>query len=372
MMTNASLHSDLAIPPGEYLQEVLDDLGMSQAELARRIDRPAQAVNEIIRGHKAITPETALQLSKVTRVSDNVWLGLEKEYQLVKALQKERKQLDDEIALVDAAVYRSLANLGYVKPLDGRGRDNRHDRVREMLRFFGVASLYNVPNVQTYQAAFRVSRAGNVSPYSLAAWLRCGELQAARINTPPFDAYKLRALVPELRQLTTDKASLPIRKLQACLADCGVAFVLVDHLPKTKAQGATFWVSPYKVVLQMTLRYNWADIFWFSFFHELGHILSHGKRHVFVDEVNRDVYHDVKAKQMEDEADNFARNTLIPPEPYKRFVLADDFSTEAIQAFAQDIDIAPGIIVGRLHYDGHLVHNQGNNLRQKYQYEVDS
>lgn len=94
MMTNAPLHSDLAIPPGEYLQEVLDDLGMSRAELARRIDRPVQVVDEIIKGDKAITPETALQLAKVTYVPDNVWLGLEKEYRLVKALQRERDQID--------------------------------------------------------------------------------------------------------------------------------------------------------------------------------------------------------------------------------------------------------------------------------------
>jgi len=88
MMTESSFISDLAIPPGEYLGEVLQDVGVSQAELARRMGRPYQAINEIVRGEKAITSDTALQLEHVLGVSAQFWRQLEAEYRLILAQQK--------------------------------------------------------------------------------------------------------------------------------------------------------------------------------------------------------------------------------------------------------------------------------------------
>ena len=83
--TTPRLHSDMPIPPGEFLREHLEESGMSRAELARRLGRPRQAVNEIIRGKKAITAETALQLERVLSTPAHIWLGLELEYRLVLA-----------------------------------------------------------------------------------------------------------------------------------------------------------------------------------------------------------------------------------------------------------------------------------------------
>jgi HTH-type transcriptional regulator / antitoxin HigA len=87
MMTKQNPTSDLAIAPGEYLVEVLENLHMTQADLARRMGRPIQAINEIIKGSKAITPDTALQLEKVTDVPAHLWMNLEEEYRLTLARQ---------------------------------------------------------------------------------------------------------------------------------------------------------------------------------------------------------------------------------------------------------------------------------------------
>ena len=176
MRTNRALHSDLAIPPGEYLAEVIDELGMSQVDVARRMGRPVQAINEIIKGHKAITPDTALQLEQVTGVPAALWTGLEEEYRLVLARQQEQAQLAEEAELVDPALYRAMAKLGWVKHV----RD-KLERVRELWKFFGVASLHNLPEVTTYSPAFRLSTAAVASSYALAAWLRQGELEARKI-----------------------------------------------------------------------------------------------------------------------------------------------------------------------------------------------
>lgn len=100
MATEKRAYSDLAIPPGEYLSEVLTVKGMTQAELARRIGRPTQAVNEIIKGSKAVTPANALQLERALGVPAHIWTELEGRYQLIKARQEERAQLREVIYFI--------------------------------------------------------------------------------------------------------------------------------------------------------------------------------------------------------------------------------------------------------------------------------
>lgn len=86
MTTNVrSTHSDLPVPPGDYLHEVLDERGISQAELARRMGRPVQPINEIVKGRKAVTAQTALQLEAALGVPAHIWMGLESEYRLTVA-----------------------------------------------------------------------------------------------------------------------------------------------------------------------------------------------------------------------------------------------------------------------------------------------
>ena len=93
MATKTDAYPDVAIPPGEYLAEEIGARGISQKELAKRMGRPANAINEIVNGKKAITAETALQLEAVMpEIPARFWLNLETDYQLTKALIKQRLQ----------------------------------------------------------------------------------------------------------------------------------------------------------------------------------------------------------------------------------------------------------------------------------------
>jgi HTH-type transcriptional regulator/antitoxin HigA len=365
MMTRQQLFSDLAVPPGEYLAEVIEDLQMSQVALAQRMGRPTQAINEIIKGQKAVTPDTALQLEQVTGVPAHLWTSLEEEYRLTIARHKEREQLEQEAELIDPQLYNAMVKLGWVKKV----RD-KPEKVRELWRFFGVASLHNLKDVKAYSPAFRVSTTGTASPYALAAWLRKGEIEAADVSVSPFDANRLKAALPRLRELTLEQDPEAWKpKARALLAECGVALVILPHLPKTYAQGATFWLSPTKVVVQMSIRHARADIFWFSLFHELAHALFHGKRNTIVTLRQGAVYDDPILQQHEDEANAFAGNLLIPPNEYRKFLQAGDFSARAVAAFADEIAIPPGIVVGRLHHDKHLHPSRLNSYRDSYQWK---
>ncbi|MBI2860271.1 MAG: HigA family addiction module antidote protein [Chloroflexi bacterium] len=91
MATKTNAYPDIAIPPGEYLLEEIEARGISQKELARRMGRPLNAINEIVNGKKAITAETALQLEEVMpEIPARFWLNLETDYQLTRALISKR------------------------------------------------------------------------------------------------------------------------------------------------------------------------------------------------------------------------------------------------------------------------------------------
>lgn len=351
--------SDWAIPPGEYLAEVLGELGLSQAELARRMGRPAQAINELLKGEKELTPETALQLEQVLDVPAHLWTGLEAEYQLVKAREVAAQGLAQERELLPHFPLKKLADLGFIRRL----RD-KAEQVRELRRFFGVATLAAIPEVRAYQPAFRRQIGGKDHSYAVAAWLRAGTISASKIQTDEFHAARLRSCVAGVRHLTCEDPSTSFPRLQSDMAGCGVALVVLPHFDGTGIHGAVFWERPAGVeraVVLVTLRRRYSDTFWFSLLHELGHVVLHkpDRRSVFLDDDSVD---DVR----EQEANDFAADALLDSAAYGRFADTGDYSAEAVQAFAAQERVCAGVVVGRLQIEKRLGYNALNGLRVQY------
>ncbi len=144
-------------------------------------------------------------------------------------------------------------------------------------------------------------------------------------------------------------------------ADAGVAVAFVPELPKVRASGAARWLSPTKALIQVNYRYKTDDQLWFTFFHEAGHILKHGKRDVFIED--GELQNDKEA-----EANKFAADFLIPPLEYRRFTSRTGHyrKTEIIE-FAEQLEIAPGIVVGRLQHDGKLPPQNCNELKRHFE-----
>lgn len=346
MMTEQAYMSDLAIPPGEYLEEVLEEMDITQAELARRMGRPPQAINEILKGGKAITPETALQLEQVVGVPAYFWSSLESEYRLVKAKEADAKKAKDEIDVASTYPYAEIAKLGLVVKTK-----KAIEKVRELRKFFGVSSLFHITAVKAYEPAFRQSERDSVSHESLAAWLRAGHILASKSNMEPFNRTKLQELLPVIRKLTfeTEPGKL-LTQLSAMLAECGIALIVIPHFSKTYTSGATYWMGKHKAVVMMSLRGSWSDIFWFSLLHEIGHILLHDKRITFLENGAKNPQYVMQ----ESEADAFSQNTLIPESEYREFLEHGVFTKQSISSFSEKVGIFPGIITGRLQHDKKL------------------
>ncbi len=184
------------------------------------------------------------------------------------------------------------------------------------------------------------------------------------MDCQPYDARRFREVLQEIRSLTQQPVKDVWSTIVAKCAEAGVVVALTPAFPNTGISGATRWLSPQKAILQLSLRYKRDDQLWYSFFHEVGHILRHGKKNLYLEQDERPEGVDKE----EEEADRFAADFLIPSAALSKFVTQHTrkfYSAKDVAQFAESLEIAPGIVVGRLQHDGCLPPSHLNNLKQK-------
>lgn len=351
--------------PGETLEELLQERGMSQAEFAERTGRPKKTINEIVKGKAAITPETAIQFERVLGVPASFWIARENNYREAVARAKEAIQLEAQTQWLDEVPYRAMAKLGWIA--EHRDRTRQLD---ELLRFFGVASADSWKGMWKAAApAFRRSPSFESHPAAVAAWIRRGEVEARRVAAGEFSADTFKTVLATLRSYTRNLSDNFAAVISDECASAGVSVVFVPELPGTRLWGVTRWLSPTRPLIQLSLRYKTDDHLWFTLFHEAGHILLHGRRELFIEDepVGEDV--SLEQRRREQEADQFARDWLIPASRYRVFCRLGAFSCAAANRFAYELGIAPGIVVGRLQHDGHLPQTHCNDLKKRVAFE---
>jgi addiction module HigA family antidote len=349
-------------PPGETLLETIETLGISQAELAEKMGRPKKTINEIIKGKAAITPETALQLERVLGVPAGFWNNRERHYREALAQEEEKKCLKDQTNWLQRLPVKDMAKKGWIREFK-----DEVQQIKEVLSFFGVASPApwerSIIRYRQQQVTFQRSAAFKENPGAVAAWLRKGEIEAQSIECEPYDANKFNQNLIEIRQLTNKQPGDFLRELVRFGASAGVAVAFVPELPQTRTGSATRWLNSQKALIQLSFRYKFNDQFWFTFFHESAHILLHGKTHFILEGSG-------SKDQKEIGADRFAEKSLIPERELRGFIAREKFDEKAIERFALEIGIAPGIVVGRLQHGGVLPRNRWNHLKIRFNWNA--
>jgi HTH-type transcriptional regulator / antitoxin HigA len=241
-----------------------------------------------------------------------------------------------------------------------------------LLQFFGVPSLEAwQAKWNGYAVAFRQTQKFDARREAVAAWVREAEIIASQIPLADFDEARLRKLLDELRRLTREDTQVGLDRAQSMCAKAGVAVVLVPELPATRLSGCARWLNDKHAMVGLTVRYKWADQLWFTFFHEVAHILLHRLRRTFVidnaAEHMGDAVVDPEMVKYEEAADQFARDTLIPPAALAEFLRRhrETLTNDEIRDFAKSLEVGPGIVIGRLQHDSVLQNWQGNKLRQR-------
>ena len=355
---------DIVSSPGETLQEILDDRGMTQAELSNRTGLARKTINEIIKGKNALTPETALLFERVFGVPARFWNNLEQNYREYLARTREQEEFLREADWAKSFPLSEMVKKRYI----GENPRNPIEKVRILLQFFGVSSVAQWR--ETYsrpQFAYRRSKVFDSKPEPLSAWLRMGEIEAHRMELADYERSVFLRALESIRSLTNEYPQVFVPQIKKLCAHAGVAVVFVPELTRSSASGATRWLSPKTACIQLSLRYKTNDHLWFTFFHEAAHILMHGKKEVFLEAAQG-----TPEGEKEVEANRWARDFLIPVGVYKNFTHGGrrHYSKAKILYFAEEVGVAPGIVVGRLQHDELLPYTHCNDLKEKYSWEV--
>ena len=355
----ADFAPDWVAVPGETIVDLLQERGWSQVDLAKRTGFTAKHVNLLLKGRAAITEETALKLERVLGSTARFWLNLEGQYREHLARHEAIKSLGAHVDWLKELPLPDMVKFGWV-----RKTKDKLQQVFECLRYFGVATVdawreqYERP-VAAYRASAKLIR----EPAAVSAWLRQGERTAEDMRVGEYDRDGFEAVLQDVRMLAVERdPGIFIPRLIELCARTGVAVVLAPAPKGCPVSGATKWLSANKALIMLSLRGKSDDKLWFSFFHEAGHLLKHGKRMTFLDILGEDGLDPNEEKQ----ADAFARDFLIPPDPYASFLLAGVFTEATIRRFAVSVNTAPGIALGRLQFDGHLGWHSFNHLKVRY------
>lgn len=348
---------DYVVRPGEVLEENLEAHGIKKVDLAQRCGLSTKTVSQILNGSAPVSPETALCFQRVLGVSANVWNNLEANYRLFLAKQKVREELAQWDDWTKRFPIKELVERGLIE-----SKSKTVEITEQLLDFFGIGSVQAWDaRYGELQVAFRCSPSFKSSRESVSAWLRIGEVCADRVHCASYSKPKLMSSLSEIRGLTAEDPSVFEPNMRRLCAEAGVALVFVSELPGTHLSGATRWMSKDKALIILSLRHKRDDHFWFSFFHEAGHIVLGSKKNIFLDEMNS--WTDAE----EELANDFASGTLIPKDDYQEFLGKGEFTITSVREFAKKQGIAPGIIVGRLQHEGIVRWSALNSLTRKFE-----
>lgn len=356
-LDDIQLAKELISPPGDTLLETIVLKGISQTDLAKRMGRPVKTINEIIQGKAAITPETAIQLERALDIPASFWLERERNYRLELAEIEDAEQLILQKDWLTNFPIKQMMALGWLVPKS----KEIVDIMDALLKFFGIGgkdAFYEATCFAYIEgSAFRLTNQDKKNPYALAAWLKQGEKQAEQIKVATFDKNLFKANLAKIKELMVAHPDDLFLRLQELCAEAGVKVVHTPGLPNSKVHGSTRWLNDTPLI-QLSNQFKRNDIFWFTFFHEAGHILKHGKKALFVE----GVAYSREGEQKEEEANQFAVEALFSEKEEKEFLVlagTKGLSVDLVNYFAREIGTHPAIIVGRMEYKKLLPHGQG-------------
>lgn len=355
--------------PGGTVADYLESFGWSQGDLARRTGITPKTISEICNEKAPISPTTALAFEKVLGRPAHFWINLQSRYEEAKARSEQAARSSQWREWMQHFPIAEMKKRQWL-PDDEESETND---LSALLRFLGVSSPDSWNSTwNAAQIAYRQTRKFKTSDYAISAWMRAVEIEAEEIETERYHEKGLISALSDFRALTRLRIDEALPKARAIAANHGVAFVWVPALPETGISGCTRWVNRNKVIVALSLRYKFDDQIWFTFFHELGHVLLHRKHHNFIldnadDNLADDVV-DPDMQKVEDEANRFAADTLIPPDLLKQFLSFGALESEHIHEFSEAVNIAPGVVIGRLQREGVLAYHQGNSLKQKIEW----
>ena len=347
---------ELLSKPGDTIFETIEHIKMSQAELAERMGKTPSKINDIISGKEPITLATAFQLEKVLGIDAQFWLNREMLYREKLSRLEQEEALEECKDWLKMQPIKELRAFGYLKT-----KKSGPAMAEECLKFYGVAAPVQWESLyvdQYVSARFRKSEAHKSTLGGLAASLRIGEIEMRKLKLNSYNKETFKQNLLEIKNLVRRHPEDFALRLQQYCSSAGVALVYTICIPKAPISGVTRWIGG-NPLIQLTDRYKSNDHFWFAFFHEAGHILLHGKKDVFIEDLEE--YEADPQKEIE--ADDFANKFLLPEDITAE--LPENITEKDIRQIARKYNTHAAIVLGRLQHLEKLPYSFGASLKLK-------
>lgn len=349
--------------PGAELRELLEEKGMGPKEFAVRVEKPEQTITAVLNGESSITPDMAVRFEHALQVPAEYWLRRQQRYDEYQARLRRETDLQEAVAWAMAFPLAQMEKLGWLPK-----RDTKPAKTDALLEYFRVAtpgawsSLYER---SALKVQFRISLAHTKAPQALSAWLRRGEIQASELEAPAYSDKVFREALPRIKALMAEHPADFFPRLRDLCATAGVKVVHTPCLPKAPISGATRWLGDTPLI-QLSGRYKRNDSFWFTFFHEAGHILKHGKKDIFLESVE----YDEKDLTKEAEADQFAIQWLFSEAQEQELLAQVPLDEDDIVAAARRYGTHPAIIIGRFQHKKLIHYSVGRDFIEPVQLDA--
>jgi len=350
---------DWVSPPGHTIVSILEERELTVEQFAHEIGHSAALAQKILDGSHAIDVDLAHRLSRAIGASENFWMAREHDYRASLAEPENVRvgSLDD---LIGRLPLSDMQKFGWIE-----NARSRSDRIAECLNFFGVSSLaqWQGRYENAFQhATYRRSTAYASCEVSTTAWLRQGEIETKNDEVSDWSPQVLESQIPHFRRLTWYKSpTLFLPKLKESFAQAGVKFAIVRAPKGCSASGAVRILADGTPHIQVSFRYLSDDQFWFSLFHEIGHLLLHYDKMPILENTA------LTEEQCEQEANEYAAQVIVPIS-YREELLSLGGSRFPIIEFAKKVGVAPGLIVGQLQHEGIVGFNQMQRLKRRYRW----
>lgn len=351
--TNNNFKPIYAHHPGITLRDKLEEMQMSVKEFALRTTKPEKTINAVLSGESSLTPDMAIAFEQITLIPAHFWLNLQRNHDEYIARQKREAICNDAetMAWAKCFPYAEMANLNWVP-----STRNISEKVSNLFSFFKITSVKAWEDYylrQELKSIFSISLSTVKNPYAMSAWLRRGEIVAESVNTQKtYSDSLLKEKIPQLLFIVETQPSDFALQISKICSEAGVKIIGTEQITQAKTDGCTRWINN-SPCIQLTNERKDNDIFWTSFFHELGHILLHGKKDVFIEGAEGNLLNEEK----EVEADQFASEKLLSGK-LEAAIIKDlqsfQPSQKIIKEEAKQCQTHPAIIVGRLQKKGIL------------------
>lgn len=344
MATNQYIPT-IVFHPAETLREKLEEMGMGIKEFALRTGKPEKTIIAVLNEESSLTPEMAVLFENVTKIPADFWINKQARYNEFIARKRHAEAIAEAEEWVKEFPYAEMAKHNWVSPTR-----NIEEKTINLLSYFGVAShtawekLYMESELKV--AAY-TSLKHTHEPHAISAWLRQGELQAKKTEVPDFESKKLKSNIPAMRKLMVEQPVNFFEQLQQLCFEAGVILLFTPKLPKVPLSGSTRWINE-NPLIQLTARYGQNDRFWFTFFHELGHIILHGKKYISLENVD----FAAADPEKEQEAHDFAVKHTFSKKQEEKLLSEhpNSISADDIVNYAHEFNTHPAMIIGRLQF----------------------